>query len=139
MFCFIPFSIMLITNCLLVYRISIGKKLTKTKTLEKSSKTTMTVLFVNSLFLIFAGPSALINAFFLDTMFEIDYGVFILFTSDNIIFTFNSIGFIILYFSNKQFAREAKSLYFKLIKRPNAIPDARFTRTNVTIKTDANI
>ena len=111
MYSCIPFVIMIVCNCLLIHELRNSKRKMKSPNLKKLKSTSVTVLIVNTLFIVLSAPAAIANAFYVPLLFESRTGIAILFFFDCLTFTFHSFNFVTLFFSNKQFSREVKFIF----------------------------
>jgi predicted secreted protein len=123
MYFLVPFSLLVIFNVLIILK---ATRFARTQQNEASAttsavakngrKTQMTrvVLATTFLLLIISLPGAIMEGYFFLNIFVMDVGPLIINLLDDLTFTFPAFNFFILFYSNKLFAAELKSILFGL-------------------------
>lgn len=94
---------------------------------------TITILTFNILFIIFTLPSAIVSAYFYQTLIRTKIGSIIIQALDDITFSFHAFGFIFLFVSNKIFYKEVKCILFRENRSLNtSVTQAKSTINNIT-------
>ena len=112
LYSYAPFAILFIVNIMLIIFIK-QKSLQSTSpqsTTNRKSATNRTIVLVTVLFIVMTGPEAL-GTIFIDQLFPLSYGQYILFLLDEICFSYHAISIIFLYFTNKRFSNELKAVF----------------------------
>ena len=101
------------------------------ETQRNKRKTQMTrmILLITSLFIAMSLPGAILTGFFYDQVIMLEFGQVIVNLINGIQFSYPAFNFVILFFSNKLFAQELRSLLgqFKFMPMVNS---ASVTNTN---------
>ena len=125
---------MIITNVLLIHSLNASKnKVHDLKNISRVKPTSVTVLTITSLFIFMTLPNAVANGFFTSELLKTRSGTAILTGCDCLGFTFHSFNFVSLFFANKQFAREVKSI-FNTIKAGKRNSNGATNTTSLQLK-----
>lgn len=75
---------------------------------------TKMILFLTFLYIVLAMPEKISNGYFFAYIYGLDYGHMIVIIIDSIQFSYSSFQIVILFMSNKQFAKEVKEIVFRV-------------------------
>ena len=120
----IPFTLLIVFNLLIIYKATsynraqnvrlaaaAGSSVANTDTgAKRKQEMTRTILITTFSLVIFTMPSALLTAFFYKTVIALEAGQMLVNLIDDIHFTFPAFNFFILYWTNKLFAKEIKTI-----------------------------
>lgn len=123
-----PFLSLILINCGIIYeatRYSRARRntsnvvapLQSTETassMRKKAEMTRTILFITFLYILLSLPSAIVAGYFYNDIIVLNIGPMIITLVDNIQFSYPAFNFVILYFSNKLFAKEVKLLFSRV-------------------------
>lgn len=127
-----PYGILLISNSIIIYKATQFSRAQKAEASHTSSKnkrkTQMTrmIVFITFLYLVMSLPGVIVTGYFFNAIYALDAGPMLINLINAFQFSYPAFNFFILFFSNKLFAEEVKTLIFRL--RNNAISVA--TKTN---------
>ena len=108
----VPFAILLITNTLLIARITkTNRKLQYSHTINaRKNLTSKLVITMTFSFIILTLPASIAGSYFLNELLSSDIGTTILFLCDCLIFSYSAYNIIFLTIANKQFFNELLAL-----------------------------
>ncbi len=110
----IPYILMSVSNIMLVYTLICKKKNISSDISEESNlkrkSLCYTVIILTIMFIVLSFPDNMLNAFFIAPLLENNYGYVVLFTIDNLAFSYHAFHFAILLLTNKRFLQEVKTI-----------------------------
>ena len=121
----VPAIILIIVNFLIIHKATqysrsqkeIGKTPSRVHSERKKAQMTRMILFITFLFTFVSFPIQLYAAYFFIDVNQLYYGPMLTNIIDTIQFTYPCFHIFILFFSNKQFANEAKKIVFRFRNR----------------------
>ena len=108
LYSFIPFGLIFILNALLLFYIYKSTKTIqnfRSSILKKQISISVTILTITFLFIIATAPGAVISQFY-NVLVRSEHGLIVLFSGDNITFSYHAFTLIILSLTNKEFLRK---------------------------------
>lgn len=111
-----PYSLLLLVNCLIILKatqFTRARRATNPSLNGITRRTQMTrmILFITFLYIMLTLPGAIISGYFFGAIYQLEYGKMAINLINDIQFTYPAFNFFILFFTNKLFAQEVKSLY----------------------------
>lgn len=103
-----PFSVTMIANGMISYKILTMKSVVASASQQKKRKLTLTILFTSIIFIVFVTPEIIAFGYFFGPLSHSNAGTLVLYSVDLFHFTFNSFVAIIYYRTNKVFNEECK-------------------------------
>jgi hypothetical protein len=110
-----PFAILIVFNLLLVLSLVPSKNTTLNETEQKRrkrKKLTITIICLSVYFVVLTTCGAISGILFVNLITYYQLGIFIIYTLNNISFSYNAFNFLALLLSNKAYAKEFKKLLF---------------------------
>jgi hypothetical protein len=120
----VPYASITLLNCGIIYeatRFARAHRNTSNNMIEQSAEITAsarrkaemtkTILFITFLYIILTLPSVIMSGYYYNDLILLEIGQMIVTLLNNIQFSFPALNFVILYFSNKLFAKEVKILF----------------------------
>ena len=108
LYAFGPFSVTMIANCMISYKILTIKSAMTSSSQQKKRKLTLTILFTSIIFIIFVTPEIIAFGYFFGPLSHSNAGTLVLYSVDLFHFTFNAFIAVIYYKTNKVFNKECK-------------------------------
>jgi hypothetical protein len=112
----VPYSLLLIINCLIILKatqFTRARRATNPSLNGVARRTQMTrmILLITFLFILLTLPSAIISGYFFGAIYQLEYGKMAINLINAIQFTYPVFNFFIMFFTNKLFEQEVKSLF----------------------------
>jgi hypothetical protein len=111
-----PFSLLLILNCLIILKATqFSRQQREAATITSSStkkkmQMTRTILVITFLYITISIPGIVLTGYLFNYIIVLDEGLMVVSLFNGILFSYPAFNFLILFFSNKQFAEEAKRI-----------------------------
>lgn len=112
----IPSVSLIVVNSLIIWKATRFERVQNTRQIKRKREMTVTILIITFLFVILSLPSNIMFGYFYSYLLVIDEGTMISDLVIGIHMSFPAFSFFILYFSNKRFSQEVKSI---ILRRKN--------------------
>lgn len=119
----VPIGVLIVLNCLLIYKSTrfngtiAHQTACKQKSIKRKTEMTRTILLVTFIYAALVLPTSIVDEYFYSDIIDLDIGQMIICLICVIQFSYSSLNFFLLFFSNKLFAFEVKQLFSFLTKR----------------------
>ena len=116
----IPYALLLIINSLIIFiatQFTRAQKAAATVAMgsvsgaRRKAQMTRMILMITFLYIILSLPGAIVSGYFYNDIFALDHGTMLINLLNAIQFTYPACNFFILFFTNKLFAKEIKSVF----------------------------
>ena len=139
-----PLSLLLILNCLIILKATQFSRhqretATITSSTRKKTQMTRTILVITFLYITISIPGIVITGYLFSSIIVLDEGVMVVNMFNDILFSYPALNFFILFFSNKQFAEEAKRILLPRFLHRNAVSSTHSQHLNRNNKNTNNV
>ena len=109
----LPSVSLIVVNSLIIWKATRFERVQNTRQMKRKREMTITILIITFLFVILSLPSNIVFGYFYSYLLVIDEGTMISDLVIGIHMSFPAFNFFILYFSNKRFSQEVKSIILR--------------------------